>query len=143
MPYLYNLQDDCIKTHLLESCCRKTYQPLIWLLLWSFCLVITHVSTLSVCMQRAIAAGENSRVAGGDGTEQPRQPTNPERDKDWSYWLPYRTSVKLSFVSTAFLHAVLLFSLLNQKKLITFIFQNPLMFASWSKMLLLPTPYLL
>lgn len=43
-------------------------------------------------------------------------------DNDLSSWLPYRTSVKQSFVSAAFLCVVLLFSLFNQTKLITFIF---------------------
>lgn len=49
---------------------------LIWLLLYCFCLVITHLTTLSLCRQRETAAGENSHVAGGDAAEQPRQPTN-------------------------------------------------------------------
>lgn len=41
-----------------------------------------------------------------------------QRDNDWSSWLPYRTSVKLSFVGAAFLCIVLLFAPLNQTMLI-------------------------
>lgn len=103
---------------LFHICCHITHQTLIWLLLWCFCLVIAHITTLSLslCRERETAAGESSHVAGGDAAETTHQ---SHRDNDWSSWLPYRTSVKLSFVSTAFL-CIVLFALLNQTLLISF-----------------------
>lgn len=83
----------------LKICCQKTYKTLYRKN--CFCLVITH--NLSLCRQSETAVGENSPVMlrSSETTHQ------SQRDNDWSSWLPYRTSVKQSFVSAAFLCIVL------------------------------------
>lgn len=61
-PLRCGLSDDLSNTRLAPLC--------------YFCLVITHITTVSLHRQKETAAGENSHAAGGDAAEQPRQPTN-------------------------------------------------------------------
>lgn len=61
---------DIVKIMLSENL-SNTHLTSFVLLLFSH-----HSCNHSLCWQRETAAGENSRVAGGDATEQPRQRTN-------------------------------------------------------------------
>lgn len=57
---------------------KSSLKPAVRKHLFDFFCAAFVQSSLCLCMQRETAAGENSLVAGGDGTEQPRLHTNQE-----------------------------------------------------------------
>lgn len=104
-----------------------TYQTQVWLPLCRFCIVVTHVTTLSLCRQRETSAGGEFPCRWRWCCGEVETTHQSQTDNDWSSWLPYRASVKPSFVGAAFLRIVPPFALRNYSTLISCISYNSVM----------------